>query len=259
MAEPVLTAEEWAVRGPVQLVIAALCLHGRLTWEMVDALKRAAQDAADEALGLSPDSERLWALADLLESLLPPRGGMTTVTPEELVSGMSEEQMACGAVCPGGTMRCVKTRGHPGDHMARSPDLSWWWPQCDEKKMAELALKGWANLYTRTVMREMTHGVTGGMLSGGATSGPAQPRASVTDLARHQLASLEIECNEVRDLACLITGHLIGEVSQPTPEPGENRKADCLFMDFQAAVARARLQLDVARKQLSRLAEDLGL
>jgi hypothetical protein len=47
--------------------IAALCLHGRLTWEMVDELRRYCTITCDH------DEAALFAIADLLESLLPPR------------------------------------------------------------------------------------------------------------------------------------------------------------------------------------------
>ena len=61
-----------------RLAVAALCLHGRLTWEMVDALRRAAaqiasQDGPGMSFAMSNDPMLLAALADLLESLLPPR------------------------------------------------------------------------------------------------------------------------------------------------------------------------------------------
>ena len=93
--EPALSAEEWAAEWDMKLPrylfeadrawIAARALHGRISWEMVDALRA---ERAKVATGDPPHpndpayhwwveaGERLrifTALADLLESLLPPR------------------------------------------------------------------------------------------------------------------------------------------------------------------------------------------
>lgn len=48
--------------------LATLCLYGRISWEMVDALRGAMQETP-----LASQAEALEPLADLLESLLPPR------------------------------------------------------------------------------------------------------------------------------------------------------------------------------------------
>lgn len=60
--------------------LAALCLHGRITWEMVDAMRRAKVGEwsrfCDEPADYDTDESAealLASLADLLESLLPPR------------------------------------------------------------------------------------------------------------------------------------------------------------------------------------------
>ena len=50
-----------------RLQMAALCLHGRITWEMVDTLRRTWPDVSPT------DSDILEGLADLLESMQPPR------------------------------------------------------------------------------------------------------------------------------------------------------------------------------------------
>jgi len=101
--QPALTPEEWARwprydnndytqgRGAVswleggcpdymraELGAAAMLLHGRITWEMVDALRATvAAELHDNALCYHEDRGRIReltsALADLLESLLPPR------------------------------------------------------------------------------------------------------------------------------------------------------------------------------------------
>lgn len=79
MVEPALTPEEWAEAapliealrsGPRALSTAALCLHGRITWEMVDALREAEPDYRSDIVA---QGAALNAAADLLESLLPPR------------------------------------------------------------------------------------------------------------------------------------------------------------------------------------------
>lgn len=52
--------------------LAALALHGRITWEMVDAVRECAAGAGESNV---PAEVRALAdaTADLLESLLPPR------------------------------------------------------------------------------------------------------------------------------------------------------------------------------------------
>lgn len=58
------------------LPIAALCLHGRISWDMVDALRNAASWASLSVGDLEQndrDAATTLALAGLLESLLPPR------------------------------------------------------------------------------------------------------------------------------------------------------------------------------------------
>lgn len=106
MIEPALTAEDWArgwwedstgdfmaeptsdglivhmssregacdafLREPERLALAALCLHGRVTWEMVDAL-RSCIATAEENNAKPGVFDRANAVADLIESLLAPR------------------------------------------------------------------------------------------------------------------------------------------------------------------------------------------
>lgn len=56
-----------------RLGLAALCLHGRISWDMVDALRGAATaELASQRMGA--DGGTLHLIADLIESLLPPRG-----------------------------------------------------------------------------------------------------------------------------------------------------------------------------------------
>lgn len=62
--------------GIPRLVVAALALHDRITWEMVDALRESSERTADYDQGndaLQEVADRVDAVADLLESLLPPR------------------------------------------------------------------------------------------------------------------------------------------------------------------------------------------
>lgn len=98
---PALSAEEWAkvpadwhchhtqfgnfggdhyLTPEQRAALAALCLHGRISWEMVDALREEAHWRQDQAVrdpayaaGHQERAEVLTSIADLLESLLPPR------------------------------------------------------------------------------------------------------------------------------------------------------------------------------------------
>lgn len=62
-----------------RMALAALCLHGRLSWEMVDALRNLASARIEWPDGSVANPEHpvgddiFGQLADLLESLLPPR------------------------------------------------------------------------------------------------------------------------------------------------------------------------------------------
>lgn len=80
------TYEPGSFGGDGRLALAALCLEGYLTWEMVDDLRDAADDIEDwaaasyvgdgddsETRGLVWLAERLLAYADKLARLLPPR------------------------------------------------------------------------------------------------------------------------------------------------------------------------------------------
>lgn len=93
--KPALSAEEWAAHGTTtarlvggklytpsdcggepygedvehdRMALAALCLHGRISWEMVDALRTVAAK-----LAWTDDEPYLTIVANLLERLLPPR------------------------------------------------------------------------------------------------------------------------------------------------------------------------------------------
>lgn len=60
--------------GRDALAAAAFCLHGRITWQMVDHLRaNANQDGATSDDGVWVPNEYTTEIADLLESLLPPR------------------------------------------------------------------------------------------------------------------------------------------------------------------------------------------
>lgn len=63
--------------GPHQLdrpdAMAALCLYGRITWEMVDALRDRISNSPGDHARFGPSNRQLREVADLLESLLPPR------------------------------------------------------------------------------------------------------------------------------------------------------------------------------------------
>lgn len=97
MIEPALTPEEWAAGNNAHRVrlesdrpcepkplyfptpegIAAMNLRGRITWGMVDALRAGADCmyGEDGTAAAVVDLRRATrAVADLIESLLPPRG-----------------------------------------------------------------------------------------------------------------------------------------------------------------------------------------
>ncbi len=63
-------AAEWIVREPMRReALAARALYGRISWEMVDALRSAAEELHwDDEVAAQVESA-----AALLESLLPPR------------------------------------------------------------------------------------------------------------------------------------------------------------------------------------------